>query len=177
MTKRVFRFWLVWAIVTGPSLAYAQTSNIRWWSLDGGFQYSPGSGVRITAAVAENAPGEMQGDKLRLIGGFLGYPGVGAAVLDIHAHPMSPAEFSVAQNFPNPFNPTTVVRFQLPTLSDVRLVIYDLLGREVRMLVNETKPAGSYEVKFDATALASGVYLYRLTAGDFVQTRKMIVIK
>ncbi|MBP1657303.1 MAG: 5'-Nucleotidase domain protein [Bacteroidetes bacterium] len=85
--------------------------------------------------------------------------------------------YALRQNYPNPLNPTTLIGFQLPVASGVRLALYDLLGREVAVLVNEQKPAGSYEVQFDAAGLPSGVYLYRLTAGSFVQTRKMIVVK
>jgi len=88
-----------------------------------------------------------------------------------------PRRYALEQNYPNPFNPTTVIRYQLPVVSEVRLVLYDLLGREVSVLVNERKNAGSYEVKFDATGLASGVYLYRLTAGSFVQTCKLLLLK
>ena len=88
-----------------------------------------------------------------------------------------PQVFSLSQNYPNPFNPTTGIRFQVSGVSDVRLSVYDLLGREVAVLVNERKAPGSYEVNFDATRLASGVYLYRLSAGQFVQSRKMIVVK
>jgi hypothetical protein len=81
------------------------------------------------------------------------------------------------QNYPNPFNPTTVVRYQLPVASDVRLSVYDLLGREVAVLVNERKPAGLYSVDFAGNGLASGVYIYRIVAGNFVSTRKMILMK
>ena len=85
--------------------------------------------------------------------------------------------FSLGQNYPNPFNPTTVISYQLPAASDVRLVVYDVLGREVAVLVNERKTPGSYEVKFDGSGLTSGVYLYRLTAGSFVQTRKLLLLR
>ena len=88
-----------------------------------------------------------------------------------------PTAFALAQNYPNPFNPTTVVRYQLPVVSDVKLVVYELLGREVIVLVNERRDAGSYEVKFDGAGLASGVYLYRLQAGDFVLTRKLLLLR
>jgi hypothetical protein len=91
--------------------------------------------------------------------------------------PAAPATSVLIQNYPNPFNPTTVISYQLPVASNAELGVYDLLGREVAMLVNERKPPGSYEVTFNATALTSGVYFYRLTAGSFVQTRKMLVIK
>lgn len=88
-----------------------------------------------------------------------------------------PSGFRLSQNYPNPFNPTTVIRYELPASGDVRLSVYDILGREVRMLVNEKQAAGSYEVKFDASGLASGVYLYRLTSGPFVETHKMVLVR
>jgi len=95
------------------------------------------------------------------------------------ASPASPAplEFVLEPNFPNPFNPTTSVPYQLSAIGDVSLKVYDLLGREVAVLVNERKEPGSYTVTFDAAALSSGVYLYRLTAGSFVETRKMILVR
>jgi photosystem II stability/assembly factor-like uncharacterized protein len=88
-----------------------------------------------------------------------------------------PQQFELLQNYPNPFNPSTTITYELPTSSFVRLSVYDMLGREVSVLINERKNAGSYEVKFEGRNLASGVYLYRLIAGGFVQTRQMLVIK
>jgi photosystem II stability/assembly factor-like uncharacterized protein len=107
------------------------------------------------------------------------------APVGIHDHPQASAlEFRLDQNYPNPFNPTTVFSYHLPVgpaglpvVRDVRLVVYDLLGREVAVLVNERKATGTYEVRFEASGLASGVYIYRLTTGDFVQTRKMILVR
>jgi len=87
------------------------------------------------------------------------------------------AGFSLNQNYPNPFNPMTGIRYRVSTTSLVTLVVYDVLGREVGMLVNETKAPGSYEASFDATGLASGVYLYTLQAAGFVQTRKMLLVR
>ncbi len=81
------------------------------------------------------------------------------------------------QNYPNPFNPTTVISFQLAAISRVSLKIYDLLGREVAMLVNGEMPAGMHEVPFDASRFASGIYFYRLKAGNFVATKKLILLK
>ncbi len=88
-----------------------------------------------------------------------------------------PTAFILEQNFPNPFNPNTVISYQLPVAGNVLLKVYDVLGNEISTLVNEEKPAGSYEVKFDASGLSSGVYFYRLQVGEFVQTRKMILLK
>jgi hypothetical protein len=88
-----------------------------------------------------------------------------------------PTSFALMQNYPNPFNPKTVVSSQLPVASNVKLAIYDLVGREVVVLVNERRAAGTYQDVFDGTGLASGVYVYRLTAGSFVQTRTMLLLR
>ena len=88
-----------------------------------------------------------------------------------------PTRFVLEQNFPNPFNPTTVIRYQLPKVSLVTLRLYDILGREVATLVNEELKAGNYERIFNSNGLASGVYLYRLTAGSFAETKKFVLLK
>ena len=86
-------------------------------------------------------------------------------------------KFSLSQNYPNPFNPLTVINFKLPVKSQVILKVYDVLGKEVTVLVNEKLNAGSYEIDFNAKNLTSGTYFYRITAGEFVETKKMILIK
>jgi predicted esterase len=86
-----------------------------------------------------------------------------------------PKYFALAQNYPNPFNPSTVIEYDLPKNTHIRLLLFDVLGRQVRTLVDEEKPAGIYRVKFDATDLPSGVYLYRLQADGFTQTKKLIL--
>jgi len=90
---------------------------------------------------------------------------------------LAPTDFALHQNFPNPYNPTTTITYSLPIKSQVDLVIYNTLGESVTQLVNEEKEAGNYEVKFDATALPSGIYFYRLQAGSYNQTKKMILLK
>ena len=89
----------------------------------------------------------------------------------------TPTEFALTQNFPNPFNPTTTIRFQLPEASNVRLVVYDMLGREIATLVDGYRVAGSHDVAFDASDLSSGVYVYRIEAGEYSQTMKMNLLK
>jgi len=88
-----------------------------------------------------------------------------------------PEEFILEQNYPNPFNPSTKIKYSVPELSFTTLKVYDVLGNEVATLVDEYLPAGSYETDFNAKGLASGMYLYRLQAGSFVETKKMILLR
>ncbi|MBS1552172.1 MAG: T9SS type A sorting domain-containing protein, partial [Bacteroidetes bacterium] len=88
-----------------------------------------------------------------------------------------PDKFELSQNYPNPFNPVTNLEFGIAKLGFVTLKIYDVLGRELVTLVNEIKEPGYYKIKFDAGNLSSGVYFYRMTAGDFVAVKKFVVMK
>ncbi|WP_348343253.1 T9SS type A sorting domain-containing protein, partial [Ignavibacterium sp.] len=92
-----------------------------------------------------------------------------------------PSEYFLSQNYPNPFNPTTKIKYSIPNvgsgLAQTVLKVYDVLGNEVATLVDEEKPAGSYEINFDASELSSGIYFYKLQAGLFVETRKMVLLR
>jgi hypothetical protein len=88
-----------------------------------------------------------------------------------------PAQFELAQNYPNPFNPTTTIEFGLPQAGVVRLQVFDVTGRLVQTLVNESRSAGYHQVQFNASGLASGVYFYRLSSSQGVVTKKLMLIK
>jgi hypothetical protein len=88
-----------------------------------------------------------------------------------------PTSFELLQNFPNPFNPSTTIQYSIPRTSRVKLSVYDLLGREVAVLVDGDTAPGSYRVEFDGTRLSSGTYFYRLQAGEFSQTRQLVLMK
>ncbi len=93
-----------------------------------------------------------------------------------------PSEFRLEQNYPNPFNPSTKIKYQIPSIakgemSNVKIIIYDMLGNEITNLVNEPKPAGNYEVDFNAANLPSGIYFYRLSAGSYLESKKMVLLK
>lgn len=81
------------------------------------------------------------------------------------------------QNYPNPLNPTTKINFSIPKNELVKITIFDLLGKEVAVLLNEEKTVGGYEVEFNAKNLASGIYFYKLSSGDFTETKKMMLVK
>jgi len=88
-----------------------------------------------------------------------------------------PDKSELIQNFPNPFNPRTIINYELGITNDVKLIVYDVLGNEVASLVNEKQDAGYYSVEFDGSGFASGIYYYRLEAGEFVQSKKMLLVK
>ncbi len=88
-----------------------------------------------------------------------------------------PDEFTLSQNYPNPFNPSTKIKFNIPQQSRVELKVYNVLGKEVMTLINDVKSAGGYEVEFDASSLASGTYFYKIQAGQFIDVKRMILIK
>ena len=148
--------WTGWKLVSG-SIASVPTSATRQFA---GFVIKQLDGGRTS--------GSVYFDDLSVGQGITTVDGSTAE---------TPEGFSLAQNYPNPFNPTTVVSYQLPVASIVRLVVYDMLGREVATLVDEMKAAGEHQVVFDASGLASGVYVYRLLAGGFTSSRRMLLLR
>jgi tetratricopeptide (TPR) repeat protein len=90
---------------------------------------------------------------------------------------LTPTEFSLSQNFPNPFNPVTMIRYQILKPGMVTLKVYDILGREVATLVNGNKIEGTYDISFDASKLTSGIYIYQLIANNYISSKKMILLK
>jgi glucuronoarabinoxylan endo-1,4-beta-xylanase len=98
-------------------------------------------------------------------------------VLSTNAPISKPYQFALEQNYPNPFNPTTMIQYELASPSEVKLRVFDVLGREVATLINARQSAGRYRVEFNASRLSSGVYFYRLETQNFSQTRKMFLVK
>jgi hypothetical protein len=99
-------------------------------------------------------------------------------VSDVNENKTSlPNQYELKQNYPNPFNPTTIIGWQSPVSSQQTLKIYDVLGSKITTLIDEYKPAGSYEIEFNAVNLPSGIYFYRIQAGSFIETKKMILLK
>ncbi|KXK02329.1 MAG: choice-of-anchor D domain-containing protein [Ignavibacteriaceae bacterium] len=147
------------------------------------FNYSFGSGSSYTVQkiaalnsidgnfTTEFVAGNRQGRLICFAGGPDGISGLNQSEVII------PDEFSLSQNFPNPFNPFTKISFSLPVESNVKLVVFDALGREMVKLVNQKLQAGAYDYEFNGTNFASGVYFYRIEADDFVQTKRMVLLK
>ncbi|MEJ2196544.1 MAG: T9SS type A sorting domain-containing protein, partial [Ignavibacteriaceae bacterium] len=111
------------------------------------------------------------------------YPSLWTAIVDsvteVEENPdkATPSKFELSQNYPNPFNPGTKIKYSIPTEGYVSLKVYDVLGDEIASLVNEEKPAGDYDVEFNAIELPSGIYFYQLRVKGFIATRKMLLLK
>jgi hypothetical protein len=88
-----------------------------------------------------------------------------------------PEVYQLSQNFPNPFNPSTVISYAIPKDGIVKLIVYDITGREVSVPVNKFQTAGTYQIKFNASGISSGVYFYRFTSGSYVDVKRMVVVK
>jgi hypothetical protein len=101
----------------------------------------------------------------------------GALITSVDNKSIMPVEYSLSQNYPNPFNPSTTIGYSLAKESFVQLKVFDVLGREIKTLIDEKESVGTYNVHFDAKGINSGVYFYKIIAGDFTQSNKMIVIK
>ena len=102
----------------------------------------------------------------------------GGVILDVEqVADVIPSSFKLYQNYPNPFNPMTTIEFEIPERANVKLIVYDILGREVGKLVDKELDPGRYKVNFEASELSSGVYFYRLEAGKFADVKKMLLVK
>ena len=174
--------------VTGPSVGvgtsddYAtvkyDTAGVQQWVA----RYEgPENSSDVAAALALDAAGNVYVTGSSQRGGSSVY----TTIMYVQTPPVSvapepggpPRSYRLAQNYPNPFNPVTTLRFDLPQAGQMTLVIYDLVGQEVRRWDILFQSAGYHQVIWDASSVASGVYLYRLQAGDFVQTRKMLLLR
>lgn len=135
------------------------------------FDSGPYSGFLVHDQIGSLYLGSWYGIKMNILVNTDGTVG------DIEFSNDLPIGYQLTQNYPNPFNPTTKISYSLPESTMVKLVVYDVLGSEIAILVNKEQVAGNYKINFDASKLNSGVYIYRITAGSFISSRKMLLIK
>ncbi|MCP5061990.1 MAG: T9SS type A sorting domain-containing protein [Ignavibacteriae bacterium] len=100
-----------------------------------------------------------------------------STITDVDNIFISSTNYSLSQNYPNPFNPTTTISYSIPELSNITLKVFDVLGKEIITLVSEQKLKGNYKIEFNASQLPSGTYFYRLQSGNFLETKKLILVK
>ena len=172
---------------------YIVEAKIPWTtfvSIAGDNLFTPQVGMKIPLDIAINdadATGSREGMiTLSVLNNDNSYEDVSAwtytwigdqTTVDLRDEQQIVSSYSLSQNYPNPFNPTTQINYSLPKSSFVSLKVYDVLGREVATLVNQTQNNGSYNISFNANNLASGVYFYKLEAGDFISIKKMLLVK
>jgi serine protease len=162
--------WLSGGIVTNSAV-----DDIHYTVSSGPYTLAPGATARVAfALIGGNNLAELQSSADAAVAKWNAIK----ILLDVNeGNRTIPLTYSLEQNYPNPFNPTTEIRYQTKEVGNVLLTIYDVLGREVATLVNERKPAGMYTAHWNAQNLPNGVYFYRVVAGDFVETKKMILMK
>ncbi len=157
-------------------LLSAQSVGISHWTFAGGGGLSTNADYRMLSTVAQPAIGKSQNTGNIHHAGFW-YP-VQRFVTAVD-QPVNniPAVYGLEQNYPNPFNPSTTIRYGLPDQSDVTLTVFNTLGQQVAQLIQGEQEAGYHEVRFECGGLSSGVYFYRLKARDFMETKRMLVLK
>ncbi|MDP3684558.1 MAG: T9SS type A sorting domain-containing protein [Ignavibacteria bacterium] len=162
------------AVNTGHGAKALQVAPTLQWEKIGFVQGQGNSNsVKVYSFTDKSAISGLYVYRLKQIDNDGKYEYSGVVEVNIDA----PTKFELTQNYPNPFNPSTVISWQVPAGSYVSLKVYDVLGKEVATLVNEELKAGSYSVDFNASHLASGIYFYSIKAGNFIQSKKMILMK
>ena len=156
--------------------AASQDIRLSPFSFETGFSVMSGSNMQLRATVGEVVVGITKGSTFAIGSGFLVDSLVGRITIKVIDLGTTPRVYALMQNFPNPFNPTTTIRYDLPRATKVSLKVYDMLGREVATLAQGLLKAGNYQVQWNAY-VASGIYFYRLQTEEFVETKKMILLK
>ncbi len=156
----------------------AQTSRVNWSLFSIGFGNSASVNLSVRSITGQPLFGNGSNSTTNIGSGFFYNPDATGFITEVNDEPdVIPTVYNLFQNYPNPFNPSTIISFSIPASSFVTIRIFDVLGSEVANLVNEEKSAGNYEITFDSSGLSSGVYLYKIQAGKFVETKKMILLR
>lgn len=155
-----------------PNIFYTTNSGNSWKSLANGVYISS-----IHFLDSKTATGIINGRIVYTTDGWLTYNTLDSLTSGIANTREKQTCYKLEQNFPNPFNPVTTIRYSIPVAGRVQIIVFDLLGREISLLVNEVKPAGSHCIYFNASGLASGTYFYRIKSGQFTSVRKLILMK
>jgi len=167
----------VWSIIFHNSNIFAGTGHGVYLSTNGGADW-----INISDGLTNLFAGSLVVHNNYFFagcgnGGWVWKRPLSELVGIINAHNDLPNEYMLFQNYPNPWNPSTTIKYTIAENSTVSIKVYDILGNEIRSLVNEKKPAGNYEITFSAANIPSGIYFYRLQAGNFIETKKMVFLK
>jgi hypothetical protein len=168
----IIKFYLI--LIIFSFLSFAQ-NQVKSGVIASGGGMMESSSYKVTGTIGQPAIGISANQINQLISGF--WYEVLTPTNAEEEKDFLPAKFQLEQNYPNPFNPSTVIRYGLPKTSNVIIEVFDITGQRIEKLVNEEKPAGYYEVTFNASNLASGMYFYRIQAGAFTLIKKMILLR
>ena len=168
---------IIFVILVFPAKLLSQNSAIRWSIFDMGFAMSVSSNTLVKSAIGQGFVGTIQQGNTRIESGFFADTSMRRTIISTVKEQWVPITYLLSQNFPNPFNPSTTISFSFPTRSFVSLKVIDLLGREVATIVSEEMSAGNYSRQWNANGFSSGVYFYRLQAGSFIETKKLILLR
>jgi Secretion system C-terminal sorting domain len=157
--------------------AYGQTSiESSVQSMSGGLKQ--GGDYLLNYTIGQPSPnGLFTGGQINLSAGFISTLEISNAVTGIGSDKVYIYSHQLFDNYPNPFNPSTTIKYAIPVENKVVLKVYDILGEEVASLIDKNQAPGYYEIKFDASNLSSGMYFYTIRSGNFVQTKKMLLMK
>ncbi len=175
MRNNIFLFISI--LILSVSVLTAQNSQVSWSSFNMGYGQPMSGNTMVKSVVGQNFVGTTQQSNTQIISGFLADTLFRGTIVDVKNQEQLPTSYSLWQNYPNPFNPSTTIHFELPKESHVTLKVYNMIGQEVLTVLDENKVAGRYDLRIDGTSLASGVYFYRLVAGDYIATKKLILIR
>lgn len=192
MRYSILRFTtLLFFLILSTTFLPAQNNKVTWSSFNMGFgeTAAASSNFKVKSVAGQVFVGTTRHENTQVISGFLADTLLRSKPVGIDQIEELPTRFLLEQNYPNPFNPFTIINYHLPAgqaglpiANWVTLKVYNILGQEVATLVDEKKAAGKYEVQFDGSHLSSGVYFYRLTAGErsdknFISTKKLLLVK
>jgi hypothetical protein len=151
--------------------------SIKHSVIGGGGGVTSNGSYTLSSTIAQPVVGVSENNAMSVLSGFwyLAQPEIVTSVEQVHEG--TPREFRLEQNYPNPFNPSTNIQFSVAEGTHVTLRVYDLLGREIMKLVEDDFSPGVYTVTFDAAGLSSGMYIYRIEAGSFIQTKRLVLLK
>jgi hypothetical protein len=168
--------FLIIASLLYCSAVFPQSSKIVWSGFASTFGNSGNSNSNLISSAGESFNGSTGNGGTTILPGFLTFEVT--HLTGIKDGPATvPTVWNLEQNYPNPFNPSTTIKYQVQKTGNVTLKIFDILGRDIITLVNENKREGFYEVRFDASKIPSGVYIYRLSSNEFTSSKKMLLIK
>ena len=180
--KLLLPFFINLTLMLVPALIRSQNSAVPWAAANMAFSSSSSPTTTTVSHLGQIFVGQTQGSGTRIISGiFIPTRERGSALALDHTNGL-PLDYALRQNFPNPFNPSTTIKFELPVATEVYLVVYDLLGREVVWLVNEYMEPGYHRIVWqgqtaDGRSVPSGIYITRLVATGFTKSIKMVLLK